>query len=61
MQWAYGINATTAAGDDTYQLPVTNQEDGMAGDLGYRWLGSHQGIRSIRVRHDRFAQRNPWV
>ena len=26
MQWAYGINATAAAGDDTYQLPVTNQE-----------------------------------
>ena len=26
LQWAYGINPTAAAGDDTYQLPVTNQE-----------------------------------
>ena len=46
LQWMYGINPTTASGDDIYRLPLSNQEG-----IGWRVIWDTGGTDRITASH----------
>ena len=68
MQWAIWHQRNGGRwGHDTYLLPVDMNQEGTGWHLvSIRDTGGwadriSEATRSIRVRHDRFAQRKSWV